>query len=189
LPLHLYFIAPVPFNEIFGSGYQLKVQPSGNFHWDPWAVAGVLTIAVTTYVCLRSLTMEPLKTIVLAVSMVFLLSRVSDAQTVEGTVCVAPIPVEPPSFSAPGLMCYGNRSLKIDDTKAVPWPHKASLQIAHLDLAQRHQVTVLCDGKPQQSFRFTFSEFKTKEPCLFINDLYQTVQLWESRQSPWCKCR
>ena len=43
---------------------------------------------------------------------------------------------------------------------------------------------VLCNGKPQQSFRFRFSEFKTKELCLFINDLYQTAQLWEARKSP-----
>ena len=55
LPLYLYLIAPVRFNEIFGFGHQFKVQPSGNFHWDPWAIGGVLTIAVTTYVCLRGL--------------------------------------------------------------------------------------------------------------------------------------
>lgn len=55
LPLYLYFIAPVPFNQVFGFGHQFKVQPSGGFHWDRWAIAGVLTLAVTTYVCLRGL--------------------------------------------------------------------------------------------------------------------------------------
>ena len=55
LPLYLYFLAPVPFNEIFGFGHQFKSHPSGGFHWDPWAIGGVLTIAVTTYVCLRGL--------------------------------------------------------------------------------------------------------------------------------------
>jgi hypothetical protein len=53
LPLYLYSIAPVPFSQIFGSGHEFKVQPSGGFHWDRWALAGVLTLAVTTYVCLR----------------------------------------------------------------------------------------------------------------------------------------
>jgi hypothetical protein len=130
-----------------------------------------------------------LKTTVLALSLGFLLSPVSDAQIVQGSVCVAPVPVESPTTSAPGLECSGNLSLKIDGRKGVPWPHKESLHIEHLDLAQPHRVTVLCDGKPQQSFRFRFSEFKTKALCLFINDLYQTVQLWEARQSPWCKCR
>jgi hypothetical protein len=55
LPLYLYFLAPVPFSEIFGWGHQFKVQPNEAFHWDPWATGGVLTIAVTTYGCLRGL--------------------------------------------------------------------------------------------------------------------------------------
>ena len=130
-----------------------------------------------------------MKTIVLAVLIVVLLSTVSGAQTVQETVCVAPVPVEPPAFSAPGLWCSGSLSLKIDDRKSVPWPHAESLRIEQLDPAQRHRVTVLCDGKSQQSFRFRFSEYKSKDLCLFINDLYQTVQLWESRRSPWCSCR
>jgi hypothetical protein len=53
LPLYLYFIAPVPFNQIFGFGHELKVQPGRGFHWDRWAIAGVLTLGVTTYLCLR----------------------------------------------------------------------------------------------------------------------------------------
>ena len=53
LPLYLYFMAPVPFNRIFGFGHQFKVQPSGGFHWDKWALAGVLALAVTTYLCLH----------------------------------------------------------------------------------------------------------------------------------------
>jgi hypothetical protein len=53
LPLYLYFIAPVPFNQIFGFGHQFKVQPGGGSHWDRWAIAGVLTLAVTIYISLR----------------------------------------------------------------------------------------------------------------------------------------
>ncbi len=53
LPLYLYFIAPVPFNRIFGFGHEFKVQPSGGFHWNKWAIGGVLTLTVATYVCLR----------------------------------------------------------------------------------------------------------------------------------------
>jgi len=53
LPLYLYLTAPVPFNRIFGFGHEFKVQPSGRFHWDRWAITGVLTLAVTTYICLR----------------------------------------------------------------------------------------------------------------------------------------
>jgi hypothetical protein len=53
LPLYLYLIAPVPFTQIFGSGHEFKVRQIGGFHWDTWAIAGVLTLAVTTYICLR----------------------------------------------------------------------------------------------------------------------------------------
>jgi hypothetical protein len=54
LPLYLYFVAPVLFSEMFGFGHPFKDQPSGGLHWDPWAIGGVLTLAVSTYVCLRS---------------------------------------------------------------------------------------------------------------------------------------
>jgi hypothetical protein len=53
LPLYLYFIAPVPFNQIFGFGHPLKVQPSGGFHWNKWAIGGVLTLVASIYLCLR----------------------------------------------------------------------------------------------------------------------------------------
>lgn len=54
LPLYVYFIAPVPFSQVFGFGHEFKVQPSGGLHWDRWAIAGVLTLAATVYVCLSN---------------------------------------------------------------------------------------------------------------------------------------
>jgi|SRR5712692_1768149 len=129
---------------------------------------------------------EELRPTAIALLIAFLLCPAFSAESEHGSVCVAPVPVEPPSTAAtPELFCHsGSLSLKIDKQQAVPWPHKESLKIEGLDLTQRHRVMILCDGKPQQSFRFRFSEFKTKQPCLFINDLYQTAQLWESKQSP-----
>jgi hypothetical protein len=53
LPLYVYLVAPVPFSRIFGFGHEFKVHPSEGFHWNTWAIAGVLTVAVTAYVCLR----------------------------------------------------------------------------------------------------------------------------------------
>jgi hypothetical protein len=53
LPLYLYFIAPVPFSQIFGFGHEFKVQPSGGLLWDKWAIAGVITLAVAVCVCFR----------------------------------------------------------------------------------------------------------------------------------------
>jgi hypothetical protein len=109
----------------------------------------------------------------------------------KGSICVAPIPAETPTTTGvPDLICQSNDfSFKIDGGRAVAWPHKQSLEISGLDATQRHKVIVLCHGKPQQSFGFRFSEFETRRLCLFINDLYQTVQLWDSKHAPWCKCK
>jgi len=63
------------------------------------------------------------------------------------------------------------------------------VKIDALDAAAAHRVVISCNGKPQQSFRFRFSDFKTRELCLFINDFCKTAQLWESKGTPWCKCK
>ena len=109
-----------------------------------------------------------------------------------GSVCVAAIPKEMPPTVDPieGLVCpTWNLLVKIDDRKAVPWPRNESVKIDGLDLTHSHRVTILCDGKPQQSFRFSFSEHKERKLCLFLNDFYKTVQLWDDKQCPWCKCK
>ena len=54
LPLYLYFLAPVHFSQIFGSGHEFKVPPGRDFHVDVWALAGLLILAVTGYLCFRS---------------------------------------------------------------------------------------------------------------------------------------
>ena len=78
--------------------------------------------------------------------------------------------------------------MEIDAQPVMAWPTKKSVHI-DLDVSQAHRVVVFCDGKPQQSFKFRFADFKTPKLCLFINDLYKTVQLWESKDAPWCKCK
>jgi hypothetical protein len=117
-----------------------------------------------------------------------------------GSLCIAPVLEKPDGRSSPGLVCDSEKlSLRIDAQPAIPWPkipeqdgtHRSgkSLKIDALDAGTRHRVVVSCNGKPQQSFTFRFSDFKTHQLCLFINDLYKTVQLWEAKASPWCKCK
>jgi hypothetical protein len=118
-----------------------------------------------------------------------LLHPVFSAESGSGSVCIAPMSWELTPVSAPGLYCASEKvSLKID-TQVIPGPIKKCVKIAELDATTRHRVVVFCDGKPQQSFTFRFSEFKTSELCLFLNDLYKTAQLWEAKRSPWCKCK
>jgi len=51
LPLYLYLITPLHFNQIFGSGHEFKVPPGKGFHVDVWALAGLLILAVTVFLC------------------------------------------------------------------------------------------------------------------------------------------
>jgi hypothetical protein len=111
------------------------------------------------------------------------------AEPESGSLCIAPALFDPKETSAPGLYCEAEKfSVKID-AQVTAWPIKESIKLAGLDLNIRHRVIVLCDHKPQQSFTFRFSEFKTKRLCLFLNDLYRTAQLWEAKRAPWCKCK
>jgi hypothetical protein len=63
------------------------------------------------------------------------------------------------------------------------------MEVTDLNATKQHMVTVYRGGKAQQSFSFEFSSYKSKKLCLFLNDLYWTVQLWESKRAPWCKCK
>jgi hypothetical protein len=55
LPLYLFFIAPVPFAHVFARGHDFKVQPAPGFHWNTWAMTGLVALAITVYVCVRPL--------------------------------------------------------------------------------------------------------------------------------------
>ncbi len=108
----------------------------------------------------------------------------------KGSVCVAPLPSWPPETSAPDVpQCgSGNFSIKIDDRAPVDWPQKESAKLDPLDMSPRHRVIILCDKRPNQSFTFRFSAYDEPNLCLFINDFYSTLQLWERKRAPWCKC-
>jgi len=53
LPLYLFFIAPVPFAQIFAAGHEFKGYVAPGFPWHTWPVAGVLAFTLTVYVCVR----------------------------------------------------------------------------------------------------------------------------------------
>lgn len=54
-PLYFFFIAPVPFAQVFARGHEFKVQPVPGFHWIIWPVVGLFGLAVTLYFCIRCL--------------------------------------------------------------------------------------------------------------------------------------
>lgn len=111
------------------------------------------------------------------------------AQSDTGSICIAPNTAETPQRCAPGLCAGGKLSLRIDRQPIQAWPHSESIRIGGLTTTASHRVFIYRGGKEQQSFTFRFSEFKSSTPCLFLNDLYWTAQLWEGKAAPWCKCR
>ena len=52
LPLYLYFIAPGPFRWVFKGEYKVPLQ--GSFVWNNWAIAGITSLIIAVFVCLRS---------------------------------------------------------------------------------------------------------------------------------------
>lgn len=55
VPLCAFFIAPVPFAQLFARGHEFSVQPTSGFHWHAWPVTTLLAVAVACYVCIRHL--------------------------------------------------------------------------------------------------------------------------------------
>ena len=107
-----------------------------------------------------------------------------------GSLCVAPVAEKLIPMAAAGLICASEKlSFSIDSKPKKTWPIKESIKFDGLDLSASHSVVIFCDDKAQQSFKFRYSDFKARKLCLFINDLYKTAQLWEDKQSPWCKCK
>jgi hypothetical protein len=63
-----------------------------------------------------------------------------------GTVCVAPVSPEPPQrFSPGGYYNPATLTVRIDKGQPIVGPHKSSIKITSLDLAQRHLAVLMSD--------------------------------------------
>ncbi|HMC29970.1 MAG TPA: hypothetical protein VKL99_03990, partial [Candidatus Angelobacter sp.] len=95
-----------------------------------------------------------------------------------GSICVAPLPKPIDGRHAAGgssARCSSeNYSFKIDARPPHSWPEKESTKIDNASFTARHRIVVFCGAKPMQSFTFVFSDYKSRELCLFLNDLYWT---------------
>ena len=135
-----------------------------------------------------------MKTSIIAVTLILLISHHANAQQATGSVCVA-ARADDPFFKEPVTLPNGQTNshglrVKIDKRPATAWPERESLKIDGLDPSERHVLVVLSsDGKPIESVRFKFSEFKSTELCMAY-DGYQGIGLQDTtRRTPWCKCR
>lgn len=53
LPLYFFFIAPIPFAEVFARGHEFKVQPAPGFHGETWPVIALFATAIAMCLCIR----------------------------------------------------------------------------------------------------------------------------------------
>lgn len=111
-----------------------------------------------------------------------------------GTVCVA-ARIDEPFWKEPATLPNGEINshglkLRLDTRPVNEWPERKSLKIEGLDADERHLLAVLdSSGKPIQSVRFKFSDYKSTDLCLLYNG-YQGIALkGATRKTPWCKCR
>jgi hypothetical protein len=115
------------------------------------------------------------------------------AQEPTGQICVAP--AAPPALGQKSLSnpTGENRirryTIQIDHFSPTVVDSKHSTLISNIPLRGIHWVRVRGDGKVVESFKFTFLEFSSTRLCLFFNSLYESWNLWDSKQPhPWCKC-
>ena len=130
-----------------------------------------------------------MKSAIRVITILLLSCPVLYGQSERGTICVAPNSPEPPTLISPGGDYNpATLSLSIDKGKPILWPHKESIKIDGLNLAERHLIILTSDGKRIQSFWFRFSDYKSTDLCVDF-DGYQGVRLQEKKYSPWCKCK
>ena len=129
----------------------------------------------------------------IVVAVILLIPHVAMAQEAAGSICVAaraddPFWKEPATLPNGQINSHGLR-LKIDKRPAVAWPDRKSLKIDGLDTSERHVLVVITsEGKPIESVRFKFSEYKSTELCMAY-DGYQGIGLQQvTQRTPWCKC-
>ena len=85
-----------------------------------------------------------------------------------GMLCVIP---DPPGCCHLVTIPVDLKTLmfRIDNGNRTPWPQKVGLKIEGLSLGEKHLVVVYSEGKPLQSFRFRFTDYKETELCLLFD--------------------
>jgi hypothetical protein len=111
----------------------------------------------------------------------------------EGSVCVLPYlrPADMPRRSgdpkAPDPA--ESYSIRLDNGRWLALSTQKATLLTGIPQDGRHRVAIRGDGRPYAAFSFTFAELKATDLCLWQNDLYQTWNLWASRDSfKACRC-
>ena len=163
-----------------------------------WAHGGIMSGMVirriVTAILAKVLLGDIVKTGLMAVTLVLLVSISGAAQRGTGSVCVA-ARIDNPFWKEPATLPNGEINshglkVRVDRRPVEEWPQRKSLKIDGLDISERHLLVVLdSSGKPIESVRFKFAVYKSTDLCMTY-DGYQGIGLQEAtRRTPWCKCR
>jgi hypothetical protein len=106
-----------------------------------------------------------------------------------GSVCISPIPYA-------GSMAHGaaqsaipyDFTVSFNGGKPLPISHTEPRLVTKLSLTSRHRVKIRQNGRPTESFTFSFSEHKTNRLCLTLSSRYMTWRLNLPGRKPWCRC-
>jgi len=157
-------------------------------------MSGMVIRRIVTAILPEVLFGDIMKTGLTAVTLVLLVSISGAAQRGTGSVCVAariddPFWKEPATLPNDEINSHGLK-VRVDTRPVEEWPQRKSLKIDGLDTSERHLLVVLdSSGKPIESVRFKFSDYKSTDLCMTY-DGYQGIGLHEAtRRTPWCKCR
>jgi hypothetical protein len=111
--------------------------------------------------------MRTIGSVALAILIALSFAPLSSADPETGVLCVIP---DPPSSQYYATVPFDLKTLmfKIDNGKKIAWPQKTGLKVEGLALSERHLVIVYSWGRPIQSFRFRFTDYKQTELCLLL---------------------
>jgi hypothetical protein len=116
------------------------------------------------------------------------------AESVVGSVCIAPLPAKVEEADRSAFAGGPRRHLKysftveIDARPPVPVPKAKPVAVEALELGRPHRVTIRDDGRVIESFRFTFGARGGFPLCLAYAPGYQTWSLERARAQPQCGC-
>jgi hypothetical protein len=123
----------------------------------------------------------------IALALIVLTSHFGWAQHSSGSVCVA-ARVDDSFWKESAMLPNGQINshglkVKIDKRPVTAWPERKSLKIEELDTVERHLLVVLdSSGKPIESVRFKFSDYKSSE--LKRRPLLQTSSPLKTNKEP-----
>ena len=111
-----------------------------------------------------------------------------------GSVCVAPVAKPNDGVKSLSNPSGGNKiqqyTVQIDGLKRIEVAADHGVSIDGIETAGRHSVKIMGDGKAVTAFHFQFSQYSSRDLCLWMKPLYETWSLTEAKgHGRSCVCK